>query len=64
LPVDRRPDRRGAIAASAPFAPDQVQPASLDLRLGARAWRCGPRSCPAGRKVADRLADVAMHELD
>jgi dCTP deaminase len=29
----------GAIAAATPFAPDQVQPASLDLRLGARAWR-------------------------
>ncbi|MGH6958491.1 MAG: 2'-deoxycytidine 5'-triphosphate deaminase domain-containing protein, partial [Caulobacteraceae bacterium] len=29
----------GAIAADIPFAPDQVQPASLDLRLGARAWR-------------------------
>ena len=28
---------QGAIAADTPFEADQVQPASLDLRLGARA---------------------------
>jgi dCTP deaminase len=56
---------QGAIAACAPFAPDQVQPASLDLRLGARAWRVRASFLPGlGRKVRDRLADVAMHELD
>ena len=55
----------GAITAGVPFLHDQVQPASLDLRLGARAWRVRASFLPGlGRKVADRIADVAMHELD
>jgi dCTP deaminase len=55
----------GAIASATPFAPDQVQPASLDLRLGARAWRVRASFLPgSGRQVADRLADVKMHALD
>ncbi|HZZ87910.1 MAG TPA: 2'-deoxycytidine 5'-triphosphate deaminase, partial [Caulobacteraceae bacterium] len=55
----------GAIASDAPFAPDQVQPASLDLRLGARAWRVRASFLPGlARKVRERIADVAMHELD
>jgi dCTP deaminase len=55
----------GAIEASTPFAPDQVQPASLDLRLGPRAWRVRASFLPGlGRRVAHRLADVSMHELD
>ena len=55
----------GAISAAAPIGPDQVQPASLDLRLGARAWRTRASFLPrAGARVSDRIADVAMHELD
>jgi dCTP deaminase len=55
----------GAVTATTPFAPDQVQPASLDLRLGSRAWRTRASFLPgAGRKVTDRLEDVAMHTLD
>jgi len=55
----------GAITASAPFDHDQVQPASLDLRLGARAWRVRASFLPGlGRRVATRIEDVAMHELD
>ena len=30
---------QGAITSATPFDADQVQPASLDLRLGARVWR-------------------------
>jgi dCTP deaminase len=57
-------DRR-AITAALPFGHEQVQPASLDLRLGARAWRVRASFLPGlGRRVADRIADVAMHELD
>ena len=42
-----------------------MQPASLDLRLGERAWRVRASFLPGlGRKVADRLPDVAMHRLD
>jgi dCTP deaminase len=56
---------RGAVTAKAPFASDQVQPASLDLRLGERAWRVRASFLPGlGRRAADRIADVAMHELD
>jgi len=55
----------GAIAAPEAFAADQTQPASLDLRLGARAWRVRASFLPRpGRRVADRIADVAMHEVD
>jgi dCTP deaminase len=55
----------GAIGASRPFDLDQVQPASLDLRLGARAWRVRASFLPGlGRSVPQRLANLAMHELD
>ena len=55
----------GAIAATTPFDGDQVQPASLDLRLGARAWRVRASFLPRLRgALIDRIADVAMHELD
>jgi dCTP deaminase len=55
----------GAIAAQTPFDLDQVQPASLDLRLGERAWRVRASFLPGlGRKVTERLKDVAMHQLD
>jgi dCTP deaminase len=57
--------RHGGITAPGPFDRDQVQPASLDLRLGARAWRVRASFLPGlTRKVTQRLADVAMHELD
>jgi dCTP deaminase len=56
---------QGAISAPTPFAPDQVQPASVDLRLGERVWRVRASFLPgAHRKVSERLADVAMHRLD
>ena len=56
---------RGAIGSATPFDADQVQPASLDLRLGARCWRVRASFLPRlGRTVESRLADVAMHELD
>jgi hypothetical protein len=35
----------GAIAAQLPVGKDQIQPASLDLRLGARAWRVRASFC-------------------
>jgi dCTP deaminase len=55
----------GGIRAAAPFDADQVQPASLDLRLGGHAWRVRASFLPgANRLVTERLADVAMHRLD
>ena len=55
----------GGITAGQPVTPDQIQPASLDLRLGTRAYRVRA-SFLAGRarRVADRLADLTMHEID
>jgi len=54
-----------AVTAATPFAPDQVQPASLDLRLGPVAWRVRASFLPGeGRRVIERVADVAMHRLD
>lgn len=56
---------QGAILSEDRFDDDQVQPASLDLRLGARCWRVRASFLPRlGQTVAQRIADVAMHELD
>jgi dCTP deaminase len=56
---------QGAITSEDRFDDDQVQPASLDLRLGARCWRVRASFLPRlGQTVAQRIADVAMHELD
>ncbi|MEM7524766.1 MAG: 2'-deoxycytidine 5'-triphosphate deaminase [Pseudomonadota bacterium] len=55
----------GAIAADAPLAEGQIQPASLDLRLGAKAYRVRASFLAGGgRRVMDRLEDFAMHEVD
>lgn len=54
----------GAISADAPFDADQVQPASLDLRLSDRAWRVRASFLPGARRVEERLADVTMHAID
>ena len=48
-----------------PFAPGQVQPASLDLRLGRRAWRMRASFLPGlGVKVEDRIRQLSLHEID
>lgn len=54
----------GAIASDTPFDTDQVQPASLDLRLSDQAWRVRASFLPGQRRVEDRIADVAMHTID
>ncbi|MCV2448243.1 2'-deoxycytidine 5'-triphosphate deaminase [Paracoccus sp. DMF] len=54
----------GAIRAESPILPEQIQPASLDLRLGATAWRLRASFLAGqGRKVSDRLADFEMHRM-
>jgi len=51
---------RGALA----FAPDQIQPASLDLRLGAVAYRVRASFLPGpGTAVARRIAELRLHEF-
>jgi len=54
----------GAITSQTAFDADQVQPASMDLRLSDRAWRVRASFLPGQRLVADRIADVAMHAID
>ena len=45
--------------------PTQIQPASLDLRLGHIAYRLRASYLPgAGRKVRDDFDDVVMHKVD
>ena len=57
--------RTGTIAADHEVAPAQIQPASLDLRLGSTAYRVRASFLAGkGRRVADRLDDFTMHEID
>jgi dCTP deaminase len=57
--------KAGVIRAGLPFAEDQVQPASLDLRLGRRAFRVRASFLPGpGRPVRDRLDEISLHEID
>ena len=54
----------GHITTTAPLDHDQVQPASLDLRLGERAWRVRASFLPGrGRTLAERLEELALHEM-
>jgi dCTP deaminase len=55
----------GAISADPAILPAQVQPASLDLRLGTLAYRVRASFLAGhGRPVADRLAEFEMHRMD
>jgi len=55
----------GAISAPSAFAGDQVQPASLDLRLGERAYRVRASFLPGtDRSMSQRLDELALHEVD
>jgi dCTP deaminase len=55
----------GAIKAARPFDADQVQPASMDLRLGPKVWRMRASFLPGPRAtVAQRIKDLALHEID
>ena len=55
----------GEIAADAPPVSGQVQPASLDLRLGARAYRVRASFLPGPEiRVADRLEELKLQTVD
>ena len=54
----------GRIRAAYPFAAGQIQPASLDLRLGAIAYRVRASFLPGpGTPVARRIAELKLHEF-
>jgi len=55
----------GALAASEPFVAGQIQPASLDLRLGRTAYRVRASFLPGPElSVTERLERLALHEFD
>ena len=53
----------GAILPSADFVPDQIQPASLDLRLGEVAYRVRASFLPGSTTVAQRIDELKLHEF-
>ncbi|MCE2517170.1 MAG: 2'-deoxycytidine 5'-triphosphate deaminase [Alphaproteobacteria bacterium] len=55
---------QGIIHLASPPAEGQIQPASLDLRLGKRVWRIRASFLPGhGVSVAEKLETMAMHEI-
>jgi len=55
----------GEIAAEPPVIPEQIQPASVDLRLGNIAYRVRASFLAgAGRRVTERLEEFEMHRVD
>lgn len=55
----------GALAASRPLDSDQIQPASLDLRLGKTAYRVRASFMPGpGTPVMTKLERLKLHEID
>jgi dCTP deaminase len=54
----------GAVSAAAPIEPGQRQPASLDLRLGATAYRVRASFLPGrGRSVQKLLSELTYDEI-
>ena len=54
----------GKITLARPLDDDQLQPASLDLRLGAYAYRVRASFLPGQKNtVADKLKDVVLHRI-
>jgi dCTP deaminase len=55
----------GMIRGETTLTPEQVQPASLDLRLGSVAYRVRASFLAGtGRAVSDRIAEFEMHKVD
>ena len=63
--VLKRMIAEGEISSAEAVIPEQIQPASLDLRLGHVAYRVRA-SFLAGQSVpvSDRLEEFTMHEVD
>jgi len=56
---------RRELLATEDIEESQIQPASIDLRLGPVAWRVRASFLPGpNSKVEDKLASVFMHEID
>ena len=56
---------RGDISSAIPIGAGQIQPASLDLRLGARAFRVRASFMPGpGSKTQDQIERSVLHTVD
>jgi dCTP deaminase len=53
----------GGILPATEFQPDQIQPASLDLRLGEVAYRVRASFLPGSTTVAQRIDGLKLHEF-
>src|SRR5689334_17279780 len=53
----------GGILSENQFVPDQIQPASLDLRLGEVAFRVRASFLPGRTTVAQRIDELKLHEF-
>ena len=57
--------KSGAITSVFPIAPDQIQPASLDLRLGPVAHRVRASFLPGkNSSISSRINHLRMHDID
>ena len=66
LPSQRLRDLVGnEILVGSPLEPDQVQPSSLDLRLGNEAWRVRASFLSGSRSTVEgKIRDLGMHRID
>ena len=55
----------GIIATPTPLGETQIQPASLDVRLGAKAWRVRASFLPGKTtSMTEKIKTLAMHQID
>jgi dCTP deaminase len=52
------------IQAAVDFTEAQIQPSSIDLRLGTVAYRIRASFLPGPRRVKEKLDELAVHEID
>lgn len=55
---------KGFISSSIPLTEKQFQPASLDLRIGSKAYRIRSSFLPQKGSIEDRLKDLFMYEVN
>ena len=56
--------RDGVVSSVEQFEEGQVQPASLDLRLGPRAYKVRASFLPGRESVTAKIARLGIHEID
>ena len=56
--------RQGMIHSQDPINASQIQPVSMDLRLGCKAYRIQCSFLPENEKVEEKLKDVNLYEFD